>query len=768
MFALQRDIIRSLSQSILDTSKAGALQIKEARDLIMQVCKALGTYSLCIAQESVIAWCKKNPTEDAFLCCLLQSIPPPVPELPDDWHVIRDAVQQGTGRQYIMRLTLSPAAREYLQHLAAEADWNLQMQMVLQPNSDGDPQPQDIIQLTLALLKILGLESAKRCIQKCEPNIIHCLDHANHLLTEDQAHAILVCPAVTHATEIIEPCLQRVLLGNPVALRVLQDACVDTRIVQHWIHARTSSPQSALCDAFARLRPIPVECLKLAARALQRSLLVDDINVHAETLLQSLVDTGLDREHHIFATCCIVHLMQVESSEVLRPLYDSTELLQAFLDSLVSVQTTEHYARQLVGTFLKQGLPANRLLISIAQGARYHSEAKQTLHFLLDLNNPFNKEIVELFGRWDVQVQLIMLLDDPDPDLVRHVADCLKKNFQRKGTDASASKGESKTQQFAAQEQSSNFVEHLKDVKRDVEALKVSLSMSEQDQKLFEMIALNLDDEETSSKFKVCEILGQQYIMPKHERADDVSSLVPGGCALIPTPTTLTNVAKILDSVRLQRPVLIEGPTGVGKSATIVEAARRMQQPLIRFNMSANVGLPDLIGGLGFDNNLKIQFSPGPLLQAWTGGIWLLLDELNLANPSVLSALETALDSSLLTVGHCAGADGTTVHKMHPHFRLFATQNPNTFVGRSRLPSSFVSRLDVTIMEPIPHEEWAQIAGEILKKEAGKGGGWSATTPQQVGCVQDDVGSDMVFWQLETAFRTPPPVSQCFLQLPAP
>lgn len=62
----------------------------------------------------------------------------------------------------------------------------------------------------------------------------------------------------------------------------------------------------------------------------------------------------------------------------------------------------------------------------------------------------------------------------------------------------------------------------------------------------------------------------------------------------------------------------------------------------------------------------------GPLLGAIRAGAWVLLDELNLANQSVLEGLNAVLDHraevfipELAATFHCA-----------PGFRLFAAQNP--------------------------------------------------------------------------------------------
>jgi hypothetical protein len=59
---------------------------------------------------------------------------------------------------------------------------------------------------------------------------------------------------------------------------------------------------------------------------------------------------------------------------------------------------------------------------------------------------------------------------------------------------------------------------------------------------------------------------------------------------LVLTPTTLDNLQLVAEVLaETLDPVILEGGTGVGKSATIAEAARRTKNKLVRFNMSSQV-----------------------------------------------------------------------------------------------------------------------------------------------------------------------------------
>jgi hypothetical protein len=117
---------------------------------------------------------------------------------------------------------------------------------------------------------------------------------------------------------------------------------------------------------------------------------------------------------------------------------------------------------------------------------------------------------------------------------------------------------------------------------------------------------------------------------------------------LVETKSTLANLNLIIQMARNQMPLLLEGGTGVGKSATISEAAIRSGSTLVRFNLSSRIGVDDLIGRTTIKSDGSIEYKEQPFTVAYEKGHWLLLDELNLAPDPVLQA--TALPSSVPAV----------------------------------------------------------------------------------------------------------------------
>lgn len=159
-------------------------------------------------------------------------------------------------------------------------------------------------------------------------------------------------------------------------------------------------------------------------------------------------------------------------------------------------------------------------------------------------------------------------------------------------------------------------------------------------------------------------------------------------------------------------PILIEGPTSSGKTSLIEYLAGRLGYPILRINNHEHTDAQEYIGSFVYQESGEITFRYGTLVQALRHGCWLILDELNLAPSDVLEALNRLLDDNQ----ELYIPETNETIQPHPHFRLFATQNPsegvNKYAGRKQLSRAFRNRFMEIYFRELPKKEINQILRE--------------------------------------------------------
>lgn len=172
-----------------------------------------------------------------------------------------------------------------------------------------------------------------------------------------------------------------------------------------------------------------------------------------------------------------------------------------------------------------------------------------------------------------------------------------------------------------------------------------------------------------------------------------------------PDPATLARYAvdqgtaetldRVAASVLAAEPCLLEGETATSKTSVIAHLATLLRQPMIRLNLNAETDTGELIGRYVPAPGGGWRWQDGAAPLALRRGDWLVLDEINLARPSVIERLNSALEASPSLMvsegdGRQIGGGGEAVD---PHFRVFATINPaEGYAGRSPLSPAIKDR----------------------------------------------------------------------------
>ncbi|KAI8073967.1 hypothetical protein BC940DRAFT_267177 [Gongronella butleri] len=164
--------------------------------------------------------------------------------------------------------------------------------------------------------------------------------------------------------------------------------------------------------------------------------------------------------------------------------------------------------------------------------------------------------------------------------------------------------------------------------------------------------------------------------------------------------TKLFNLARVIMSRKF--PVLIQGPTSAGKTSMIEYLAKKTGHRFVRINNHEHTDLQEYLGTYVSNADGQLVFQEGVLVEALRNGYWIVLDELNLAPSDVLEALNRLLDDNreLLI------PETQEIVKPHPHFMLFATQNPaGLYGGRKALSRAFRNRFLELHFDDIPQDE---------------------------------------------------------------
>lgn len=178
-------------------------------------------------------------------------------------------------------------------------------------------------------------------------------------------------------------------------------------------------------------------------------------------------------------------------------------------------------------------------------------------------------------------------------------------------------------------------------------------------------------------------------------------------------------LADVIDSIHAKENVLLTGGTGVGKTTHILQTAARIKQPVLRINFNGETRMSDLIGKVSVIGGQTVWVD-GVLPKAMRLGYWLLLDELDFADPAVLSLLHPVLEEDAQLV---LKENGGEIIRPHENFRIFATANSigamedraGAYDGTNKMNEAFLDRWQVVLVNNLPEKEEIAVVRSKVK-----------------------------------------------------
>jgi len=174
----------------------------------------------------------------------------------------------------------------------------------------------------------------------------------------------------------------------------------------------------------------------------------------------------------------------------------------------------------------------------------------------------------------------------------------------------------------------------------------------------------------------------------------------------------------ILQDIVENRRVMLIGHTGAGKTSLIEQVAARSQHGVLRANMNGQTTIGDFVGFWTVKGG-ETLWVDGVLPTAMREGFWLVVDEIDFAEPSILAVLTAVLEphGRLLLK-----EKGNELVAPHPSFRLFATANAvgamsvyrHLYQGANLMNEAFLDRWRVYLMDYLSPEEEAEVLMRTL------------------------------------------------------
>lgn len=112
-------------------------------------------------------------------------------------------------------------------------------------------------------------------------------------------------------------------------------------------------------------------------------------------------------------------------------------------------------------------------------------------------------------------------------------------------------------------------------------------------------------------------------------------------------PPSIDLMIDAITALAMDKNILLKGPTGAGKTKFAETLSNLFNQPMYSVNCSVDLDAESLMGFKTLtyeDEKQKIEFVPGPVINAMNNGTFLYIDEVNMAKPETLPLINGVLD----------------------------------------------------------------------------------------------------------------------------
>ena len=201
----------------------------------------------------------------------------------------------------------------------------------------------------------------------------------------------------------------------------------------------------------------------------------------------------------------------------------------------------------------------------------------------------------------------------------------------------------------------------------------------------------------------------------EYNYTDNDKKLIPEMFAYHERTDRLNNIHTLERALADGENVLLEGPTGTGKTTMVRFYCAKHKLPYKRVSLNGGATADDLVGHYilesNGDGNVKTIWIDGVLGQAMVNGWVLVIDEINGAPAEILFVLNSVLDKERILV--LSQKDGQII-KPHKNFRVVATCNPTEqgYAGTNEINEALRDRFETTLK--VDYNE--SVENKILKE----------------------------------------------------